>query len=121
VNPDTDDQKLKEKKYSRNVLKSFFLIKNCNLLMSKLQEKPSGLKREHPALQKMKFINFFLCLCVIFALLDPGSRSRDPSESGSNPNPAPQHWLEVPDPCKTETCKSRNKGISKILITTGFS
>jgi hypothetical protein len=27
--------------------------------MSKLQEKPSALKREHPALQKIKFINFF--------------------------------------------------------------
>jgi hypothetical protein len=71
VNPDPDpiriqgldDQKLK-KKYTD-------LIKSCNLLMSKLQEKPSALKREHPALQKMKFINFFLCLCVIFALLDP--------------------------------------------------
>ncbi len=37
--------------------------------MSKLQEKPSALKREHPALQKIKFINFFLCLWVIFALL----------------------------------------------------
>jgi hypothetical protein len=30
-----------------------------------------SLKREHPALQKMKFIYFFLCLLVIFALLDP--------------------------------------------------
>jgi hypothetical protein len=40
--------------------------------MSKLQEKPSALTREYdPALQKMKFINFFLCLWVIFALLDP--------------------------------------------------
>ncbi len=27
--------------------------------MSKLQEKPSALKREHPALKKMKCINFF--------------------------------------------------------------
>jgi hypothetical protein len=41
------------------------------------------------AFQKMKFINFFLVLCVIFALLDPaldpnsGSGSRDPIESGS--------------------------------------
>jgi hypothetical protein len=26
---------------------------------SKLQQKPSALKREHPALQKMKFIIFF--------------------------------------------------------------
>jgi hypothetical protein len=31
----------------------------------------SALKIEHPAFQKMKFINFFLCLWVIFALLDP--------------------------------------------------
>jgi hypothetical protein len=28
--------------------------------MSKLQEKPSALKREHPALQKMKFLYFFM-------------------------------------------------------------
>jgi hypothetical protein len=41
--------------------------------------KPSALKREHPALQNMKF-KFFLFLWVIFALLDPG----DPdSKSGS--------------------------------------
>jgi hypothetical protein len=39
--------------------------------MSKIQRKPSALKREHPALQKMKFSNFFLCLWVSFALLDP--------------------------------------------------
>jgi hypothetical protein len=39
--------------------------------MSKLQEKPSALKKGHQALQKMKFINFFLCLWVILALLDP--------------------------------------------------
>jgi hypothetical protein len=50
--------------------------------MSKLQEKPSALIREHPALQNMKFLNFFLFLWVIFALLDP-----DPDyESGSNPD-----------------------------------
>jgi hypothetical protein len=39
--------------------------------MSKLQKKPSALKREHPALQKMKFVNFFLSLWAIFALVDP--------------------------------------------------
>jgi hypothetical protein len=64
--------------------------------MSKLQEKPSALKREHPALQKIKFINFSLFVGH-FALLDPdldresgsrcesGSRygSGDPIESGS--------------------------------------
>jgi hypothetical protein len=70
--------------------------------VSKLQEKTSALKREHPALRKMKIINFFLCLWVIFALLDPvldpdcksGYGSRDPIESGSNPDtdPDPHHW-----------------------------
>ncbi len=35
------------------------------------KDKPSALQREHPALQKIKIINFFLCLSVIFALLDP--------------------------------------------------
>ncbi len=39
--------------------------------MFKLKEGPSALNREHQALQKMKFIKFFLCLWVIFALLDP--------------------------------------------------
>jgi hypothetical protein len=29
---------------------------------SKLQKKPSALKRKHPALQNMKFLNFFLLL-----------------------------------------------------------
>jgi hypothetical protein len=39
--------------------------------ISKLQEKPSALKREHPAFQNMTILYFFLFLCVIFALLDP--------------------------------------------------
>jgi hypothetical protein len=53
-------------------------IKNYNLPIprprertSKLQKNPSALKREHPALQNMKFLNFFLLLWEIFALLDP--------------------------------------------------
>jgi hypothetical protein len=33
--------------------------------MSKLQEKPSALKKEHPALQKMKFINSTRTACPI--------------------------------------------------------
>ncbi len=68
--------------------------------MSKLQEKTTALKKEHLALQKMKFINFFLCLRVIFAPLDPDPDcesesaygSRDPIESGSNPDPDREHW-----------------------------
>ena len=38
--------------------------------MSTLQEKTSALKREHPAIQNMKFLNFFLFLWVILDLLD---------------------------------------------------
>jgi hypothetical protein len=40
--------------------------------MSKIQEKPSALKREHPvALQNMKFLTFFYFYVSFFALLDP--------------------------------------------------
>jgi len=39
--------------------------------MFKLQEKPSALKIERPALQKMKFINCFFLFLSHFALLDP--------------------------------------------------
>ncbi len=55
-------------------------------------------KWEHPALQKMKFMIFFFYVCgsFLFALLDPdpdcGYGSRDSIESGSNPDPDPQHW-----------------------------
>jgi hypothetical protein len=56
--------------------------------MSKLQEKTLALKREHPAPQKMKFINFFLCLWVIFALLDGDTEPETPL----NPNP---FWIRI--------------------------
>jgi hypothetical protein len=61
--------------------------------MSKLQEKPSALKKGHPIFQNMKFMNFFTFLWVIFALLDPDpysksvSGSTDLTEFGSNPDP----------------------------------
>ncbi len=51
------------KKIQLKFFSFLFLIKNFNLFIlglhkraSKLQEKPSALKREHPALQKMTFI-----------------------------------------------------------------
>jgi hypothetical protein len=55
--------------------------------MSKLQKKPSALKRGHPTLQNMNFYKFFLLLWVIFALLDP-----DPL-TPLNPDPDPQPCL----------------------------
>ncbi len=61
------------KKFTTRNLIFIFLIKNCNLLIPrpswstpKLQEKPSALKREHPALQKMKILSFFLFFWDIF-------------------------------------------------------
>jgi hypothetical protein len=65
---------------------------------SKLKKKPSALKREHTALQNMKFLNLFLFLWVIFALLDldpdyeSGSISTDLIEYESNSDPDPIHW-----------------------------
>ncbi len=53
-----------------------------------LQEKPSALKREHPALINMNILYFFLFLWEIFALLDPDPDpatqiNADPCGSGS--------------------------------------
>jgi hypothetical protein len=69
-------------------------------MTSKLQKKPSALKKEHLALQNMKILKFFVLLIVISALLDLdpdseyGSVSTDPIESGSNWDPHPD-----PQPC----------------------
>jgi hypothetical protein len=68
--------------------------------MSKLQEKPSALKREHPALQ-IKFINFFSMSVGHFSPLGSGSglriqiriRIKDTIEARSNPVPDLQHCL----------------------------
>ncbi len=79
-------------------LKIFFFYQKLQFTYpwaSKFQKKPSALKREHPALQNMKFLQFFVLLWVIFALLDPdpdseyGSGSTDLTESGSNLDPDP--------------------------------
>ncbi len=86
--PGFDDLKLK-KCTTRNII-FIFLVKNCNLLIPrppkrtpKLQEKPSAHKREHPALQKMKILSFFLFFWDIFALLDPDPDPQFVCGSGS--------------------------------------
>jgi hypothetical protein len=48
-----------------------------------VEAKHSALKRERPALQNMKFLNFFLFLWVIFVLLGPKLDSDFESASGS--------------------------------------
>jgi hypothetical protein len=80
------------------------LIKNYNLPIprppertSKLQKKPPALKRKHPALENMKYLNFFLLLWVIFALLDPNpDGSTDLIESGSGSETlAPEDFFSI--------------------------
>jgi hypothetical protein len=62
--------KIKKIDQAKKIL--FFYITMPPRRSSKLKEKPSALKREHPTLQNMKFLNFFsLFLWVIFALQDP--------------------------------------------------
>jgi hypothetical protein len=56
---------------------------------SKLQEKPSALKREHPALQKMKFINFFFYVCGSFLPSWIRIRTEGPYWIRTNPDPDP--------------------------------
>ncbi len=50
--------------------------------------KPSALKREHPAPQKLKFINCFPFLWAILALLDPDTDPGIPLNRIRNPNTA---------------------------------
>jgi hypothetical protein len=60
---------------------------------SKLQEKPSALKREHPALQKMKFINCFILFWAIYALLDPYPECESGSPLNPDPDTDPKHYF----------------------------
>jgi hypothetical protein len=78
------------------------LIKNCNLLIprpplrtSKLQEKPSALKREHPVLKNMKILDFFLFLWVTFSLLDPDPDPATQINADPDPDtdPDPKPWF----------------------------
>jgi hypothetical protein len=69
-------------KIKKNTSENFFLlllVKNFKVLLIprppertyRQRENPPALKREHPALQKIKFTNCFPFFRVIFALLDP--------------------------------------------------
>jgi hypothetical protein len=88
-----DDQKLKKKIYNWKTF-LYFWIENCYLLIlwppqrtHKLQEKHSALKRENPALQKMKILYFFLW--IIFALLDPDPATQINADPDPDPDPQP--------------------------------
>jgi hypothetical protein len=86
-NPDPGfyDQKLKKKKYNGKFFFLYFFDQKLQLTYLSLhkgrpsyRKKPSAPEREHPALQTMKFIQFFPFLWVFFP---PGSRyrSRNPT------------------------------------------
>ncbi len=91
----------KTEKNSRKLFIIFFLTKNWNLLTCTVcpsyRRSPPKRTYSDTALKKMKFINFFLCLRVIFALLDPdpdcesGYGSRDPTKYESYTDP--QHCI----------------------------
>jgi hypothetical protein len=80
--------------YSWKKIEYFFSSKIAIYLSLMPKKKPSALKREHPALQNIKFLKKFLFSWVIFALLDPDSESgygpTDPTES-RNRNTAIQY------------------------------
>jgi hypothetical protein len=68
-----DDQKLE--KFTAVKENLCFLLKICSFILertSKLQQEPSPLNREHPALQHIEFLDFF-SYCGLFC--PPGSRS----------------------------------------------
>ncbi len=58
--------------------------------MSKLQKKPSALKRGHPKLQNMNFYKFFSAFVGHLGPPGSGSGSTGPIEYGSNPDPDPK-------------------------------
>ncbi len=109
-----DDQKLKKTK-SWNFF-FFFFWTNIAIKLSPGRHKgrPSYRRSLKPSKEKIlhfkkwNFVNIFLLLWVIFALLDPNPRcesvygSKDPIESGSNSDPDlnsdPQYWKLVPVP-----------------------
>jgi hypothetical protein len=105
VDPDTDpdpiriqgfdDQKVKKKNTAEIVL-YLFSIKNCNLLMSKQQEKPSAL--EKVSIQHFKKLNL-LTFFYVFGSFSPSwvriliaNPDTDPG-TRLNPDPDPQHCL----------------------------
>jgi hypothetical protein len=81
-----------------------FLIKNCNLAIPrppyrthKLQEKPSALKKEHPALQNIKILYlFYICRSFlpfwIRIRIQNLKFMRIHADSDPDPDPDPKPW-----------------------------
>ncbi len=94
-----DDQNWR-KKIQQKIFYISFLIKNHKLLVSKLQR---SLQPSKENIQNMTFINFFLCLWVIFALLDPDPDTDPGTLFGSGSTHC--SWVSVGTGiCCTGTC-----------------
>ncbi len=84
------------KKFTAVKLLYIFLIENCKSLIlrppkrTQRLQKSSAFNREHPALQNMEILYFFLYLWVIFALLYPDLAT----QINVDPDPDPQPWQE---------------------------
>jgi hypothetical protein len=81
-----------KKNYSRNFYLSFFDQK-LQFIYVQATEEATALKRKHPGLRKISFFNFFLCLWVILALLDPDCESDPDTDPGTPLNPDPDTAL----------------------------
>jgi hypothetical protein len=60
---DFNDQKFQNLTAEKIDIFAYKNVSCCIPMKSKLQEKPSALKREHPALQNMTLLPFFLNFC----------------------------------------------------------
>jgi hypothetical protein len=95
LNPDLDTDTIRIQSFDDQKLKK----KNTDLIMQKLQFtyvqatgkafRPQKKNIQH--FQKMKFINNFLCLWLIFSFW---IRNRNP-DPGTPLNPDPQQWLSM--------------------------
>ncbi len=77
-----DDQKY-ENKYSRNFFKSFFLYQKLKFTYVPATGEAFSPQKRTSSTSKNEIYELFLCLRVIFALLDLDTDPRNPIESGS--------------------------------------
>ncbi len=95
------------RRIQQKLKKKSFFEKNCNLLY------PTYRRSLQPSsTSKMKFMNFFSMFVGHFFPLGSGYGSRDPIESGSNPDPACccQHMIGMPRKacyCQHMICQER--------------
>ncbi len=78
--------------FFNSIAASNFFIPRPLWRTSKLQEKPSALKREHPALRNMNVLELFSIFASHFC--PPGFGSSRPNPLRIHPDP-PQHWLRL--------------------------